>query len=74
MSVDPEMNRLKFEIAVSVMPSERDQESFVSYMLGILMNRVSDEIWSYAIGQAYQCWAELHPEQEKFSRERVVCQ
>ena len=72
--MDPESNRMKFEIAVAVLPTERDQEAFVSYMLGILMNHVDDATWSYAIGQAHQCWAELHPEELKFTRERVVCQ
>ena len=60
--MDPESNRMKFEIAMAILGTERDQDLFIQYMLGILMNHVDDETWSYAIGQAYQCWAELHPE------------
>ena len=67
-NIDPDDNRMKFEIAMSVLPREKDQEDFVSYMLGILMNHVDEDTWSYAIGQAYKCWAELNPDLLPFAK------
>ena len=72
--IDPETNRMKLEIARSILPTERDAENFVHYLIGILMNYVDEDTWAYCIGQAFKCWSELHPEELRFTRERVVLQ
>lgn len=75
MAIDGETNRMKFEIAASIMPTEKDSEAFAAYMLGILMNYVDEETWSYCIGQAYKCWTEIRQTNSEgltFTRERVV--
>ena len=69
MAIDGDTNRMKFEIAASIMPTEKDSEAFAAYMLGILMNYVDEETWSYCIGQAYKCWTEIS--ERKFDSARL---
>lgn len=58
--IDPADNRIRFQTAASIMPTEKDQEKFTQYLLAILMNYVDEDTWAYAIGQAFKCWAELN--------------
>ena len=72
--IDGYANRIKFTLATAIMPSVEDEEKFAQYLLGILLNYVTDDELSKAIGVAYQTWEGMYPEKLQFTRERVVCQ
>ena len=65
MVEDPQGNRIKFELAKSILPTERDREKFEDYFLGVLFNYLDDNTLSYCIGQAFKCWSEIHQVQRE---------